>query len=511
MFKNLLLLTTTLLLCMHLSAQTVLRVAPGGKITLNSNASIYVGGGIMLDSQSLLNHSGTITIARTGTGTADFIDSTQIASAYHYGNGTILFTGSGTQQISSPNRFGQINIDNSGLNLGTDIGAEAWHLKSGVVNTGVFTAIAHSTAGTSVQADGSNPDFTNAWFNGSLRRYLAPAAVNQYQFPVGNASRVNRVELDNLQANPLTGLSYITVAFGPKPGTDAGLSVIEASSTYNAVNNGGVWYLAPDANPGGGSFDLKLYFNGFTGLADNAFGILGRPTVSANATDWVLPENGTLPTAGNPGRTVISGFSRRNGITNFNGQYGIGMVLTALPLNLLVFTGERQQQDILLSWQANRQVNTDRFEIFKGSRPDNLQYLTQLAAAGNSGAAVDRYDLLDQQPFTGANYYRLKMVDRDNSFSWSQVIRIDMNRQQRIQVFPNPVSKSDEIYLQTDAIHVKAISLFSVEGRAIANNLSMVAQGRLLRVLLPPTLAKGIYTLRMQTDLGVKTEQLMVQ
>jgi hypothetical protein len=37
---------------------------------------------------------------------------------------------------------------------------------------------------------------------------------------------------------------------------------------YTSVNNGGVWYLTPDASPSSGKYALQLYFTGFAGLAD---------------------------------------------------------------------------------------------------------------------------------------------------------------------------------------------------------------------------------------------------
>jgi hypothetical protein len=510
MSRNFLLITAALLLSAGAHAQTTLKMSGNAVVTVSNGGQLYVTGGIQLDNNSSLSNAGTITIAKTGAGTADFTDSTTIP--YHYGTGSFIFSGSGTQQIYSSNQFGEIRIENTGLDLATDVRANKWLLKTGIVNTGAFTAIANATDALAIEADISNINFTNAWFNGNLRRAVAPATVNQYVFPVGNATRVNRAELDNLTANPLTGVANITVSFGPKPGTDVGLNVTENSTAYNTVNTGGVWFITPDASPAGGSYDLNLYFNSFTGLFDNAFGMLGRPTASSNAADWVIPAGGVLPAAGNPGRTVLPGFARRNGITGFNGQVGIGTVLTALPLNLLVFSGERKVKDILLRWQTTRQVNTDHFDIFKGSLPTTLQYTDRVAATTNTGNATDNYTFLDRQPFKGANYYRLKIVDRDNSFQWSPVIRVDMNdKGMPLLIYPNPVAQNRVLYIQSEDMVINQASLFAADGKMIAGKLSLLSQGQLIKVILPFSLARGMYTLRLDTDKGVKTETLVVE
>jgi hypothetical protein len=103
------------------------------------------------------------------------------------------------------------------------------------------------------------------------------------------------------------------------------LNVVENSAAYTAVNNGGVWYLVPDAAPSGGSYALQLYFNGFTGLIDNRFGILRRPTGSSNAAEWAVPPGSLLEPVNGWGRKVSDGFARRINLTDFS-QLGIGMM-----------------------------------------------------------------------------------------------------------------------------------------------------------------------------------------
>ena len=60
-------------------------------------------------------------------------------------------------------------------------------------------------------------------------------------------------EMDNLMADPLTAVNYVTASFGTKPGNDADLNVSENGTAYNSINIGGVWYLVPNANPGAGA------------------------------------------------------------------------------------------------------------------------------------------------------------------------------------------------------------------------------------------------------------------
>src|SRR5450432_1879535 len=257
-------------ICCGLSAQDLLKATHGSVISLQSGAVLIVNGGVNLDDGSRISNAGTITIQKSGSGSADFTDNT--SSLYNYGAGKFVFSGTGAQNVKSLNKFERIDVSNAGLNLASNIKANTWFLKSGVVNTGTFTVIATSVAATAVQADPSNTNYSNSWINGTLQRFITPATINSYLFPLGNATGTNMAEMDNAAAGPLTGVSIITASFGPKPGNDNGLNVSESGTPYSIVNDGGVWYLTPDANPTGGAYNLKLYLNNFSGLMDNSFG-----------------------------------------------------------------------------------------------------------------------------------------------------------------------------------------------------------------------------------------------
>lgn len=485
----------------NLNAQEVLRATNGAVITVQNGASLFVGGGITLENNSTLNNTGIIIIA----GTADFIDNTVIP--YNYGTGKFVFTGTGTQNINSLNQFERIDVEDAGLTLSSDIKSNAWYLKAGKVNTGAFNAIATSTVNTAVEADVTNTNFTNSWINGKLRRYISPATVNNYQFPVGDATKVNIAELDNLTATPLTGVTYITASFGPKPGNDAGLNVSEFGTAYSSINTGGVWYLVPDANPTAGKYDLKLFFNGFTGLADNSFAILRRPDASSNAAEWIVPAGTTLPAAGNPGRTVTGGFARRNNISTFS-QLGIGITLAPLPLQLLSFGAAKKDKNVLLEWITLNEINTSHFELFRGNQPASLQYLDKLAAAGFNTGSLN-YNYLDKQPLKGLSYYQLKMVDNNNTYKWSQVVKINFDDISSFTIYPNPVI-NNEFFIKYNSIKVNELKLIAADGKQVDCSFVNINQDQ-LKVTLHSVLAKGVYTIQLNTNKGVKSTMVVVQ
>lgn len=92
-------------------AQDILHATTGSLITVQSGATLYVGGGLTLDNTSTLNNAGTITIARTAAPTADFTDNTP--APHSYGNGKFIFTGAGGAQNMLGSLFYNLEINNT--------------------------------------------------------------------------------------------------------------------------------------------------------------------------------------------------------------------------------------------------------------------------------------------------------------------------------------------------------------------------------------------------------------
>src|SRR4030095_9666316 len=197
-----------------------------------------------------------------------------------------------------------------------------------------FVVVLVNTAASSLENDITNTGYINSWINGNLKRSIATNA-SSYDFPVGNSERSNLLKFIN---NNITGTTSLTSSFIPKAGTDAGLNVTENGNVYTVVNNGGVWKLIPNTAATGGNYALHLYFNGFTGLLDNRFGILRRPDANANAADWIVSTGSLLEPLNGTGRKVSDGFARRYNISDFS-QFGIGEFNLATPCDI---TGQSQ-------------------------------------------------------------------------------------------------------------------------------------------------------------------------
>jgi Secretion system C-terminal sorting domain len=420
-----------------------------GSFTLHAQEGLYVPNGTSITNNTTITVLGNVTSVNGSTwinnGTirinGDWIDQTA-GSGYPYGTGQFIFTGTSTRLLNSPNFFSRIIVDGAGLELQSNIRANRWLLKNGIINTGTFIAIAEDASSVAIEADPSNSQYTLSWFNGTLRRFVTPSTVNKYIFPVGNVQQSNMAVLDNLEASPLTDVSFVDVTFGPKPGSDAGLMVSEDAG-YVSVNNQGVWFINPDVSPATGKYDLLLYLNGFIGLSDNRFGILQRPLNSSNAANWQGPAGSIVPAADGPGRTVAGGFAQRNNIGTF-GQVGIGVSTAPLPVTLVNFTALRTNKvTVQLDWQTASEQNNKGFEVERRYQ-DEIVFRTQgfvpsKAPSGNSSNLLT-YIFTDPNNYTGISYYRIKQTDLDNHSTYTLIKAVKGTGDNAVTVllWPNP-------------------------------------------------------------------------
>ena len=131
-----------------------------------------------------------------------------------------------------------------------------------------------------------------------------------------------------------------------------------------------------------------------------------------------------------------------------------------MPLNLISFSGSKQNNDAILQWKTANEVNVSRFEV---QRSDDGQTYTTL---GNVAAGVSLYSFTDANTFSSRTvaFYRLKSIDIDGRFTYSNIIKLNKQANAALTVYPNPVSDVLTINgLKQNGI----VFLFNAEGKLL--------------------------------------------
>lgn len=143
---------------------------------------------------------------------------------------------------------------------------------------------------------------------------------------------------------------------------------------------------------------------------------------------------------------------------------------TPLPVTLLFFDGHALGTKNSLFWKTATEENVSHFALGKGK--DGLKFNTigQVLAKGNS-STEQKYDYTDYTDVAGSNYYRLKIIDKDEQYSYSKVIKLTNDKNNfSILLAPNPAS---------DYLSIKfseALSSNQAELKVISANGQIIAQ-----------------------------------
>lgn len=112
---------------------------------------------------------------------------------------------------------------------------------------------------------------------------------------------------------------------------------------------------------------------------------------------------------------------------------------SVLPLELISFESIVVTSGIDCKWITASEKDLAYFELQRSNDGQTFTPVRQITARGNS-ETVTSYSLTDTDPYSGMNYYRLKIVDQDGSFKYSELTSVS-SKQEHTALYPNPASE----------------------------------------------------------------------
>ncbi len=206
----------------------------------------------------------------------------------------------------------------------------------------------------------------------------------------------------------------------------------------------------------------------FYALADSATGI------SYGQGKWA-PANGNLSITTRPFTNagtykVVFRSSSISGVTQCSSVSSTGTITVnavTLPVTLLNFKGKKQAGSIILNWATATELQTNRFEIERSSDGSVFNKIGIVAAMGYSNS-YRSYEFSDVDPTPSLNYYRLKMIDNDGRYTYSQVVAFFGSGPGKIvieKIKPNPFKDVINIDMVLPQPQNLSIQLVDMTGR----------------------------------------------
>ncbi len=224
------------------------------------------------------------------------------------------------------------------------------------------------------------------------------------------------------------------------------------------------------------------YFSSVTGLR-GAFQLgNGNYLITNGAGVYVIDQNtGTVLS------TPVSGVSGRS-----THEYDLSIV----PVELTSFTANVVGTNVELNWTTATELNNQGFEIERSE--DNVSF-EQIGFVPGFGTTTETksYTYSDQSINSGTYFYRLKQMDFDGSFDYSNIVEVDVTLPSVFaleQNYPNPFNPSTSIQFSLPVDAQVTIGVYNLVGEKVSEAASgNFAAGSHKVTFNASTLTSGIY------------------
>jgi serine protease AprX len=311
-----------------------------------------------------------------------------------------------------------------------------------------------------------------------------PAAIFENSFTVGATN-----SLDQIANFSSRGPAIYNGINRRKPDISAPGVNIRSSITGNGYGAG--WQGTSMAGP---------HVAGTVALMLSANSILKKNTVFPHAVTTILRNTAVQSMAIT---TVCPG----GGVTGSswpNNTFGDGRInalaavnQAVLPILLKDFRGKISNNDNIISWKTEIEVNNDFFELEKSFNGISFFSIAKIKAKGK-GIGEQSYFFTDENSTQNLSYYRLRQVNVDKSSEYSDIIVLKRENKKLISVGPNPSKGFLNVALDNEENDILEIQFSNINGQILKKMEIEILKGKNQFTLNLEDLPKGSYTFSIQ-------------
>jgi len=430
-------------------------------ITIQSGVQLTIKGDIKNQNSTVIENNGIICLSGnwqndavtncfgTSQGTVILNGTNQsISGTSTTAFNSLVLQGSGTTTLFSSISCGGNYVSPAGIldigNTVLDLNSKAIEIKNNAVN-----AIGSAT-GYIISEDTDN----SAKIVWSIN-----SALGQHTIPFGNLTGTKIPLVFNLTAGNAGDVTFSTYA------TNANNLPLPLSPTLvtHVRNNSGIdnsantvdrfWQIDATGSP---TASLTFSYASSENAANGNSNMVAQRWVNP-ALGWALPSPGqTYPNA----QSVLV-----SNVTDF-GPWAISNIFSPLPIDLISFTAKPvDNEKVICDWATAAEQSNDYFNVERSKNGSDFNSIGIVDGSGTSNQ-TQQYMFIDNNPYTGISYYRLKQTDFNGNVSYSAVRKVSMKDDDfNIVVYPNPVI--DFVTVTFSKNHNAQIAITDLTGKVI--------------------------------------------
>jgi len=276
---------------------------------------------------------------------------------------------------------------------------------------------------------------------------------------------------------------------------------------YKTTNNGDTWFNTNTFSGLSSPWDFTLDKN-----EDIYAAFVGAIFLSTNnGTSWI--DYGLT----GPPTTCIAIDS--NGYV-WAGAHQDGVYRTAgrtVPVELASFSAEVNGNNVLLKWITATEINNQGFQVERQkAQKDRNDYWEIIGFVNGNGTTseLQLYSYTDTEVLSGNYQYRLKQIDYDGSFEYSNIIEVEVRIPSEFflsQNYPNPFNPSTQIKYSIKKAGLVQLRVYDILGKEIATLVNTNKEaGNYSIEFNANQLPSGIYIYRMQSGSFVSSKKMIL-
>jgi hypothetical protein len=192
-------------------------------------------------------------------------------------------------------------------------------------------------------------------------------------------------------------------------------------------------------------------------------------------------------------------------------NFGIDVV--TIPVELISFSATTDSKNVNLNWATATEINNSGFEIER--RYDKTDWL-EIGFVPGHGTTTEKqnYSYIDQNVNAGIYSYRLKQVDFDGTFEYSNEILVNVTASSEFtldQNFPNPFNPNTLIKYSIPKSSQVSLKIFNTLGQEMETLVNEEKQVGTYEVNWNASnLQSGVYFYRLQADSFIETKKMIL-
>ena len=283
-------------------------------------------------------------------------------------------------------------------------------------------------------------------------------------------------------------------------GGDVGFSVENSSWYVFCSTTGSTTYTVTMMNTGGCTGSNGLQMAAFTGTPTNLALVAGG-TPGMNVLNGGTFTSGGISLAANQCAYVVV-----DGYAGTNCNYSLNVAASpacVLPVEFLYFKGYHASKSNVLKWATATERNSQFFSVEKSADGSLFTQIGELKGSMNSVSQLN-YTFTDKEPYEKGTYYRIKQVDTDGGFTFTNVIYINEKSQadkfEFVDVMPNPNNGRTAMNVMIPNKGVLTYIVYDLKGTKMKEEIMNVEEGSLQLEVDLNNLQDGVYFIRTSFD-----------